>query len=249
MTTNVLWTGGWDSTFRVLQTAICEGTVVQPHYVIDHKRQSLQCELAAMASIKDALAEKFADVRSRILPTRCYERCEIPPNEAITASHRSLLTESYLGWQYDWLARLAAWQRIPGLELSVHRDDRAHAFIQGIVERNAAGALAVSAARTDAAAILFRDFVFPILDFTKLRMAAIAREHGFSELLELTWFCQSPDKHQRPCGSCGPCRHTITEGLARRVPPANRVKAQIARVYRGVGRRIRPIVPGPRTSA
>jgi 7-cyano-7-deazaguanine synthase in queuosine biosynthesis len=235
---NLLWTGGWDSTFRLLQAALIEERTVQPHYVIDHKRRSVQCELAAMASIKQAIAAGFPDARVRILPTSFYERSEIPANVAVTASHRALLGGGFLGWQYDWLARLAAWRRIPRLELAIHRDDRAHGFIHALVAREPAGSFAVAPQSTHPAATLFRDFVFPILDMTKLEMGAIARAHGFYPILEQTWFCDSPDAKLRPCGACNPCRYTIKEGFGWRVPSSNRVRGEVLRVCSGVGRRI-----------
>lgn len=34
---NVLWTSGWDSTFRIIQL-IKEGREVQPYYIIDVNR-------------------------------------------------------------------------------------------------------------------------------------------------------------------------------------------------------------------
>ncbi len=31
---NVLWTGGWDSTFRVLDLVLHQKATVQPHYLL-----------------------------------------------------------------------------------------------------------------------------------------------------------------------------------------------------------------------
>jgi hypothetical protein len=236
---NLLWTGGWDSTFRLLQASIVEERTVQPHYVIDHKRRSVQCEVAAMAAIKQAISERFPEARARILPTSFYERCEIPENEEITASHRTLLHTQFLGWQYDWLARLMAWQRIRPMELAIHRDDRAHSFIQGFVERQPTGYFAVAVGSAHPAANLFRGFVFPILDMTKLQMGSAAGEHGFHPILEQTWFCDSPDAQLRPCGACNPCRYTIHEGLGWRVPAVNRARGKVLCVWASLGRRIR----------
>lgn len=245
MGVNILWTGGWDSSFRLLQASICEAAIVQPHYVIDHRRRSVHCEVKAMANIKDRLAERFPDARHRILPTVFYERCEIPENAAISASHAALLAHSYLGTQYEWISRLAASGRIARLELSVHRDDRAHVFLRDVVSRDAHGHYSLAPDAAGPAATLFKGLVFPLFDMTKLEMADVARRHAFADILELTWFCADPDRNMQPCGACGPCRYAIGEGLARRVPRANRVKAQVGRVYRGVGRRLlRIVTPG-----
>ena len=45
--TYILWTGGWDSTFRLVELSF-EDVNVFPIYVVDHKRQSKDLELAAM---------------------------------------------------------------------------------------------------------------------------------------------------------------------------------------------------------
>lgn len=237
-TKNLLWTGGWDSTFRLLQATISDESTVQPHYVVDFNRRSLRCELQAMASIKDAVAGQFPEARARILPTILYERCEIPRSEAIAASHQALLEESYIGWQYVWLASLAAWKGIPQLELAVHRDDRAYGFLSKIVRPGGDGYFSVSEIASSDAAMLFRDFVFPILDTTKTGMAELAARHGFSQLLELTWFCDNPDRHLRPCGACGPCRYTIEEGLGRRVPKQKRVRSKVSRLLLPIRHRL-----------
>lgn len=237
---DLLWTGGWDSTFRLLQATLIDERTVQPHYVIDHKRRSVQCEVAAMAAIKDAVTSSFPAARARILPTAFYERCEIPPSPELTAAHRALARSRFLGWQYDWLARLAAWRDIPRLELAIHRDDRAHGFIATLVTREAGASFSVRDAQAGPAAQLFAAFVFPILDMTKLRMGEIACAHGFDRILELTWFCDSPDARLRPCGACNPCRYTISEGYGRRVPAANRVRGTVRRVLTGIGRRLLP---------
>ena len=241
---NLLWTGGWDSTFRLLQATVCDGATVQPHYVVDFNRRGLRCEMQAMASIKEAVAARFPEARPRILPTLLYERCEIPVNEAIAASHQALLKQSYLGWQYVWLASLAGWASIPQLELAVHRDDLAHGFLSKIVSRGPDGSFAVSENAPSDAATLFRHFAFPILDMTKLGMAEVSARHGFSNVLELTWFCDNPDRHLRPCGACGPCRYTIDEGLARRVPASKRARSKVASLLAPVRQRLPRMLGG-----
>jgi len=37
---NLLWTGGWDSTFRLLQLILDTRATIQPVYVIDTARRS-----------------------------------------------------------------------------------------------------------------------------------------------------------------------------------------------------------------
>jgi hypothetical protein len=63
-----------------------------------------------------------------------------------------------------------------------------------------------------------------VFDMTKRDMQRAARERGFAELMELTWFCHVPTPDGRPCGRCNPCRYTMDEGLARRVPLGTRLR-------------------------
>ncbi len=68
---------------------------------------------------------------------------------------------------------------------------------------------------------LFQQFRFPIFSCTKVEMQRVAREHGFADLMEMTWFCYSPTRRMEPCGRCNPCRYTAEEGLSRRILPRN----------------------------
>ena len=53
---HLLWTGGWDSTFRLLQLLLQQRVPVVPHYLVDDTRPSAQTELRTMACIRDRLA-------------------------------------------------------------------------------------------------------------------------------------------------------------------------------------------------
>jgi hypothetical protein len=55
---HLLFTGGYDSSFRLLEATIVENLVVQPHYIIDHRRRSKHLELRTMAKILTLLEKK-----------------------------------------------------------------------------------------------------------------------------------------------------------------------------------------------
>ena len=55
---NIFWTGGWDSTFRVLQLLIAKKKTVQPFYINDPNRKSAEKELNAMKTV-DRVVEIF----------------------------------------------------------------------------------------------------------------------------------------------------------------------------------------------
>lgn len=211
----MLWTAGWDSTFRVADLLMRQGRVVQPWYAVDRYRRSSDLELATQDVIRAHLAELDTATTQRLLPTRLLRVDEIPAAPAITAAFAALREKQYLGEQYEWLARLAADQQLT-LELSIHRDDRAHDVLVADVEE-CEGSYRLVQDPSDPALELFRRFRFPLFNTTKLDMQTAAHELGFSEVMELTWFCHTPIRGTA-CGYCNPCRYTIEEGLGRRIP-------------------------------
>jgi hypothetical protein len=226
---HLLWTGGWDSTFRVLQAVVLEERVVQPHYVVDLRRTGFGAEIRAMADIKRRIAERFPAARDRLLAVEIFQRDDIPENAALRKRFDQLRSHQWLGDQYEWLTRFARWRQLSSLELAIHRDDRAYEFVHSVVERDDDGRYRLRQPIEDPAVEIFEPFVFPILSLTKLDMGRIAAEHRFADILEHTWFCHTPDARGRPCGRCNPCRYTIDEGLARRVPRFNRLKYEVRR--------------------
>lgn len=218
---NVLWTGGWDSTFRVLDLTILKKQEVQPFYIIDHDRLSKKVELKTMNKIKQKLEEMFPDSKGLIKETVFIQKDKIPENKNITDKFNRLIKESFMGTQYDWLARYSEANNIQNLELNIHKDDHAEVFVRKYVDEISKDndlyyTLKSNAIGTDYD--LFKYYNFPLLDYTKTEMGEIAKANGFSDLMELTWFCFKPTLRGTPCGSCNPCKYTRDEGLGRRVP-------------------------------
>lgn len=211
----LLWTSGWDSTFRLLQL-LQSGRQVQPVYVLDPARRSSRIELETQRRIREEVASKETGFAERLLPTLVYPLASVREDEAITDRWHTLASRSFLGTQYDWLARLAD-QNDLFLELSVHRDDTAHGFLEGELVRDASGDLVVRDG-VEESLRLFDRFMFPLFDVTKTEMEAEARENGVGNIMEMTWFCAVPLLSGEACGYCNPCRYTRDEGMGRRVP-------------------------------
>ncbi len=219
---NVLWTGGWDSTFRVLELAIVKKETIQPYYILDQARTSTQFELHAMEQIKERMIEKFPSIKDSIKALVTIDKNDIPANEQITKDYKKLLLISDLGSQYEWLGRYAESNGLNDLELCIHLDDKATDFINASVKKvDGKGDSYYVLLPEDMAypeLNIFRYYRFPILRMTKVQMGEIAKEHGFHEIMEQTWFCHNPRKDGTPCGICNPCKFTRDEGLGRRVP-------------------------------
>jgi len=65
---------------------------------------------------------------------------------------------------------------------------------------------------------LFARFRFPTMGMAKLETKKNARKYGFDQILEETWFCQTPTPNEQPCGYCNPCSFAKKEGFLRRIP-------------------------------
>ncbi|QPD03644.1 MAG: hypothetical protein Nkreftii_001418 [Candidatus Nitrospira kreftii] len=212
----ILWTGGWDSTFRVLYANLVDGQRIEPHYIVDTARQSSLRELQAISEIIDSLRISHKAAYERISNLRITLKSEIADDIAITNAWARLKLRSPLGSQYDWLARYAESQNMVDLELSVHVDDKAHFFLRGKVEHVQDGSYRLRRGITGDENIFAR-FRFPILEYSKAKMRETARKHGFIDLLEKSWFCHRPINGV-PCGMCSPCIYTIKEGMRYRFP-------------------------------
>ncbi len=227
----LFWTGGWDSTFRLLHLLFVEQRAVQPYYVIDRLkyRPAVPAEQQAMSNIRALLHAREPAAAARLHPTIECPFAEVAPNPRITGHYEQCLKSGFIGGQYEWLARFCDERGIQEMELSIHRDDKARELIADLID----------ASRTrldprfagDARYELFRSFRLPLFDKTKEQMRAESRAGGFEEFMNLTWFCHRPVRGE-PCGVCNPCIYTIEEGLGDRVPPAGRRRYRLRVVPR-----------------
>ena len=118
-TKNLLWTGGLDSTFRLLQIVLELRQKVQPFYLIDDTRPSTLMELKTIKNIKNEIIKRFPEIKNNILPTKFYAVADLASNTEISNSFQQLKSIRHIGTQYDWLARFCFEQKLNNLELGV----------------------------------------------------------------------------------------------------------------------------------
>lgn len=227
----LLWTGGWDSTFRLLQLVLLRQRVVQPFYVFDEDRLSSARELAAMKEIRRALALKSTDASVLVLETNVIQKSAIPPDAHIRECWERLNRRDRLGTQYEWLARFVC--QIGSAELSIHRERSrlgAYRHLENSVTRDGDGYRLLRTRSTSDLYSIFGSFRFPLWNYTKRDMHRIARKHSFEEILTMTWFCHLPDNFGRPCGECMPCLFVTDEGMGWRIPWSARVRRKVRSV-------------------
>jgi hypothetical protein len=223
---NLLWTGGWDSTFRLLQLLLLHRVCVVPHYLEDSTRASTQTELQTMARIGDHLCAAYPHTRDLLQPLSITPVASIAKDPEIEAALREIRKRVFIGSQYAWLPAFCKQNGIEGMELGVHVDDKVQALLRSfdLEFEHPAGyrSVRVDPRHADSAEFrLFGGFSFPLFHIDKLGMERQAEAEGWGKIMDMTWFCHAPVRG-RPCGICAPCVYTIEEGLARRIPRARR---------------------------
>lgn len=201
----LLWTGGWDSSFRLMQLLLVERRPVQPIYVVDTGRPSTLFELRAMEAMRAGLLARLADP-SLLAPVRLVLASDHPPAPQDAAIGERLRRETSMGTQYVWLsgpARSLGWS---GVELCIER------YESGLSDWQRRIFAEPGVLNGSPESELFRFWSFPVIHLTKDEMREVARSAGFLDLLLLRWFCFRP-LLGRPCGRCRPCRLTHREGV------------------------------------
>ena len=229
----LLWTGGWDSTFRLLQRVLIDKQPIQPIYFVNPDRKSIREELKSMALISQQLFAGYPEARGRLLPLKIINAFCLKPLEKYQRAFENILTKQYLGTQYAWLATYCEKMLLHDVELAIHRDDNAQSgafqLLQPfVIDPKGDGVYQLSpSCRQSDEYRLFQHFRFPLFNFNKTQMQSIAKEAGFNDLMGLTWFCHTPRRGPQPCGVCNPCKYTIEEGMGHRIPLWGRVRYEL----------------------
>jgi hypothetical protein len=227
----IFWTGGWDSTFRLLSLVLVKKRKVQPYYIIDPGRASFFNEIRAMVRIKEMIFARCPEARTLIRPTIMALKDDIAPNEEITRMYDNILRwyvpvhQRRLAPQNEWLARFAEEHGLYGVEMCDHRVASSrgsfHEFMRDYIVPREEGAVLKEGVGGDRR--MFKRFRYPLFYMYKIEEQEQARRYGFADIMEETWFCHTP-RRGRPCGRCNPCTYAMRQGLARRVPPLRRIR-------------------------
>lgn len=202
----ILWTGGWDSTFRVVELSRMN-VVIQPIYVLDSKRKSTEYEFKAMDKIIQMLKEK-KETKAQFKSLIIVKKEEIPENEEITKAYKTITAKTHLGAQHDWLARLAT--MYPNIEIGTEwgSPETSH-IIQSIQEfgelvmEDGIGYLDKDKSSREGLLVL-GNFRYPIIEKTEKQMLEIIKEIQYEDIMKNIWFCHRPIDGE-PCGVCHPC--------------------------------------------
>ncbi len=177
----LLWTGGFDSTFRLLELSR-QNCVVQPIYLYGDGRRSINYEIRAMERILD-LVSKYPETQAEILPLIKVDIATIPQNKKITLAYQNIIKENKLGSQYEWIARYAAVN--PKVELCVEKE-RAQGigYLQKIIGKEgsivATGNIHNFKVETTShdVRLLLDNVLFPIINKTEIDMINTLKNWG-----------------------------------------------------------------------
>ncbi|MDE6091226.1 MAG: hypothetical protein K2G41_11070 [Duncaniella sp.] len=234
---NILWTGGLDSSFRVIELSQMN-VIIQPYYIEDSARKSKRYELNAISQISDII-RSHPKTKATLLDVKLIQMDDIPIDHRITQAFQELHSKYIIGHQYDLIARYALHNNIR-FEMSLEKSDRSKAvncieteckllpYIDGDykvyrIDPNSS---------TDNGMCIFSNIDLPISlwNLTKVEEVARLKEMGHFNTVKHTWFCHFP-VWGLPCGHCNPCQDSINEGLAFRVPQLGRILYYIYKPY------------------
>src|SRR5699024_9593065 len=105
MVKNVLWTGGWDSTFRILDLVLSKKESVQPFYILDSDRNSTPLELKIMDKIKKLILEINPQSKDRIFDHIMININNLQVNDDSTYEYNFLQIINNLGRIFFYLSR------------------------------------------------------------------------------------------------------------------------------------------------
>ena len=207
---DLLWTGGWDSTFRLLQLLFIEEKAVKPHYIVKYQECTGK-EIDTIHNIIRLISRQYPEKKELLLPIHYISVGEIKENKRITDEYKEIIKTKKLNRQYENFARYCEQLGLSSMELGILSNETFEEFISDTV--------------------IFKYFEFPLLGYTKKEMAAIAEKNGWNELMKMTWFCRRP-VNGHPCGLCGPCTDVVKAGMGWRLPLKARAIANIQLPFR-----------------
>ena len=215
---DILWTGGLDSTYRLVELSR-RSCVVQPHY-IKNDRDSMKEELRAMKTILQLLRGN-KNTRATILdPIFVSENCIARDTKIFDSWVMLFPGKGTKSLQYYTLAKYAAHNNLfleVGFQFSpngtiVKAIDESFLIVHPDKDYDV---LMIDPDRADQDTLnLFGHFFFPKSLYHKEKKDEIAELYagGYRSVVRHTWSCLKP-VWGFPCGHCLPCRSSEKEGV------------------------------------
>ena len=213
----IFWTGGFDSTFRLLQL-VNENTSqkIQPiyfRYNIDNinenakigMRRSQDVEIQTMDKIRGLLKS------DKILPTIIIDKEE----KYFLKTYLSMLWLRYkkivrrAKCQIGSLAQYSVENNL-NIEIGIIETDYMRTKLFPYLDKiNDTYKINLQKTKTNFALKIFKNLEFPIIDYSKSDIFEESQKMGWLEILKQTWSCWYPQKNGTPCLRCPMCKNRI----------------------------------------
>ena len=222
---NIFWTGGLDSTYRVVELSRQE-CVIQPHYITLTGRGTVKNELKAISDIT-AILNSDKMTKAKILPVTIFPTGELEEYADIQSAWELLHETKYFNsTQYSLLARYARQKKLK-LEMGIQFSENGsvaevvnESYLVDCPDHDDVMMIdPVKGTQEWASFTLFQDFLFPKSLYHKTKKEEIEelKSLGYGKVLKKVWTCFHP-VFGMPCGHCFPCRSAMKEGAGMMVP-------------------------------
>ena len=205
----VLWSGGWDSTFMLCYLAkTFPNAIIQPYYLnIDRPIQKQ--ELQSIRKIFKLLKTK-KDLKAKILSPKIVEQKFLSPDKDVCSSYSKLCVKPYnVGGQYKFIAQFAkshpgiCWGQERYFETPGHLTSLFHDKGNIKFDIHQIGYFVKEDCDNDVFTI-FGNLSCPIMHFSELMMLEKIKEWHYEDIFKLISFCYFPIDNE-PCGICYYC--------------------------------------------
>jgi len=221
----IFWTGGWDSTFRVLYLVIVEKRKVQPYYIRGVHTKTKKKEILAMDLIKEKMFKIYPETKHLLKPTIFIPAENIAADKEIKQNFLKLEEEYSFTPQNYYMARFAKETGLDNIEICTEKNrENANSWIGALYDMIPDNSMRIDKkySNTDLYKVCGYGS-FPLLHLTKYDMKEIATKFNFIELLNESWFCNYPI-NGKPCGTCSACMRIMEMKMYDRMPLISRVR-------------------------
>lgn len=228
----IFWTGGYSSTFLLIQALIIEGYPVQPIYIKCQTmndnfsiqgKQSQQKEIETMSRLRSKILSEFPHLKPMFLPTMYVY--SIKKDYEVSNNFRQIYKHfTFFSPDVNQFERLA--------RFSIHYDKNIEI---GLIKTGTSLDYATSGIRSNEGTKncqiitknklvelnnnpnninpvkkydnidIFRNFRFPIIHMSKVDIKRLASRQKILYLLQMTWTCWHPNDSGNPCNKCHQC--------------------------------------------
>lgn len=209
----ILWSGGWDSTFMLLKLAR-EYDVIQPYYIL-FNRSNQEYEINAIHNVLNKIAG-HKEITCHILPVIYVRKEDIVEPLWLRLCWEKYKDKPYsVAPQYLTLAAFAMnhkgiaigqerYYEIPG-HMTRLMYEKGHMLFT----KDGVGYFDSRRSNKEVFA-LFGNAIYPVSLYSELMMKDKVIEWCCQDIMKDAWFCYYPI-NGKPCGLCGPCRVKIKQ--------------------------------------